>query len=88
MHVRTSYVCPMVLDVRSTSRCAYITITILNDLAYVTGSVPQVDSFLNPRLLTIGVHNYYAQPIYYTHVSKYYEPLTDWSITLVGKIHT
>ena len=28
------------------------------------------------------VHNYYAQPIYYTDVSKWCESLTDWSIPL------
>ena len=33
-------------------------------------------------LLTIFVHNYYAQPIYYTDISKCYESLTDWSIPL------
>ena len=30
-------------------------------------------------LLTIFVHNYYAQPLYYTRVSKWCESLTDWS---------
>ena len=33
-------------------------------------------------LLTIFVHNYYVQPIYYTDVSKCFESLTDWSIPL------
>ena len=33
-------------------------------------------------LLTIFMHNYYGQPIYYTYVSKCYEPLIDWSIPL------
>ena len=33
-------------------------------------------------LLTIFVHNYYAQPIYNTTVSKCCESLTDWSIRL------
>ena len=31
MHVRTSYVCPMVFDVSSTSRIAYITVTIISE---------------------------------------------------------
>ena len=30
----------------------------------------------------IFMHNYYAQPLYYTHVSKLCESLTDWSIPL------
>ena len=30
------------------------------------------------------MHNYYAQPIYYTDVSKLCESLTDWSIPLTG----
>ena len=30
MHVRTSYVCPMVFDVYSISRIAYVTITIFS----------------------------------------------------------
>ena len=33
-------------------------------------------------LLTIFVHNYYAQPIYYTDVSKLSKSLSDWSIPL------
>ena len=33
-------------------------------------------------LLTTFVHNYNAQPIYSTGVSKWCEPLTDWSIPL------
>ena len=33
-------------------------------------------------LLTIFVHNYYAQPIYYIDASKWSESLTDWSIPL------
>ena len=28
------------------------------------------------------MHNYYAQPVYYTDVSKLCESLTDWSIPL------
>ena len=36
-------------------------------------------------LLTIFVHNYYAQPIYYTDVSKCCESLTDWSIPLIQR---
>jgi len=28
------------------------------------------------------VHNYYAQPIYYSDVSKWCESITDWSIPL------
>ena len=57
---------------------------------YVIGFVPKYGSALNPIfvynyiiincLLTICVHNYYAKPIYYTYVSIYREPLTDWSI--------
>ena len=35
----------------------------------------------------IFVHNYYAQPIYYTYVSKCCEPLTDWSIFLMTNLH-
>ena len=31
MHIRTSYVCPMVFDVSSTSRIAYVTITITSE---------------------------------------------------------
>ena len=31
MHDRTSYVCPMVFDVSSTSRFSYVTITILRE---------------------------------------------------------
>jgi len=34
-------------------------------------------------LLTVSVHNYYAQPIYYTYVTKCHESLTDWSIPLM-----
>ena len=30
----------------------------------------------------IFVHNYYAQPIYYTYVNKCCEYLTDWVILL------
>ena len=30
----------------------------------------------------IFVHDYYAQPIYYTDVSKWCESITDWSIPL------
>ena len=37
-------------------------------------------------LLTIFVHKYYAQSIYYTDVSKCCESLTDWSIPLKGNI--
>ena len=33
-------------------------------------------------LLTIFVHNCYAQLIYYIYGSRYCEPLTDWSIPL------
>ena len=33
-------------------------------------------------LLTIFVHNYYAQLIYYTDFSKCCESLTDWTIPL------
>ena len=29
------------------------------------------------------MHNYYAQPIYYTDVSKWRESLTDWCIPLI-----
>ena len=35
-------------------------------------------------LLTTSVHNYFAQSIQYTHVSKYCEPLTEWSIHLTA----
>ena len=31
MHVRTSYVCPVVFDVSSTSLIAYVTITIISE---------------------------------------------------------
>ena len=105
----------MVFDVSSTSRFAYITITIKhetsaklclfqqctsneNDWDYVTGSVPQDGSTLNASqhdfwynytiincLLTIFVHNYSAQPICCTYVSKYCESLTDWSIPLSAR---
>ena len=34
-------------------------------------------------LLTIFVHHYYAQPIHYSYVSNYCEPLTVWSIHLM-----
>ena len=33
-------------------------------------------------LLIISAHNYYAQPIYYTYVSKCCESLIDWGILL------
>ena len=33
------------------------------------------------------MHNYYAQPIYYTDVSKCYGSLTDWSIPLTIRIN-
>ena len=32
MHVRASYVCPVVFDVSGTSRIAYVTITIINEV--------------------------------------------------------
>ena len=35
-------------------------------------------------LLTIFVHSYYGQPIYFTDVSKWCESLTDWSIPLMA----
>ena len=34
-------------------------------------------------LLTIVVQNYYAKPIYHTHVSISCERLTDWSIRFI-----
>ena len=65
------------------------------DLAYVTGSVPQDGSTLNPILhvflynytvinclLLVFVYDYYVQPMYYTYLSWYCESLTDWSIPL------
>ena len=31
----------------------------------------------------IVMHSYYAQPIYYTYVYYYCEPLTDWGMPLI-----
>ena len=63
LHTRTSYICPMVFDVSSTLWFAFTILcnasanhcffhqwaSDLNDLAYVTGSVPQDGSALNAR---------------------------------------
>ena len=34
------------------------------------------------------MHNYYAQPIYYTDISKWCESLTDWGIPLSNGVIT